>query len=85
MTISQRDYESVKAMFIKETDSAYKILEVEPSASDDDIKRAYRELAKKYHPDKVSHLGEDVKLAAEEKFTKLNTAYETVKQERGIN
>ncbi|HDY76122.1 MAG TPA: molecular chaperone DjiA, partial [Candidatus Marinimicrobia bacterium] len=73
-----------KAMFIKDTDSAYKIMEVSPSATNDEIKKAYRELAKKYHPDKVSHLGEDVKKAAEEKFTKLNAAYEAIKQERGM-
>jgi DnaJ like chaperone protein len=85
MSISHQDYESVKAMFIKETDSAYKILEVNASATNDEIKKAYRELAKKYHPDKVTHLGEDVKLAAEQKFTTLNAAYEAVKQERGMN
>lgn len=85
MNISSKDFESVKAMFIKDTDSAYKILEVEASTSNDEIKKAYRELAKKYHPDKVSHLGEDVKLAAEQKFTKLNAAYVAVKQERGMN
>jgi DnaJ like chaperone protein len=83
--ISRNDYESVKAMFIKDTGSAYKILEVSPDATDDEIKKAYRELAKKYHPDKVSHLGNDVRMAAEEKFTKLNAAYEAVKQERGMN
>ena len=82
--ISAVDYGSIKAMFIKETDSAYKILEVTPDASNDDIKKAYRELAKKYHPDKVSHLGEDVKKAAEEKIVKLNAAYEEIKEERGI-
>ena len=85
MGIGYKDYESIKAMFIKDTESAYKILEVEASASNNELKTAYRELAKKYHPDKVSHLGEDVKLAAEQKFTKLNAAYEAVKQERGIN
>jgi len=85
MSISHQDFESVKAMFIKETDSAYKILEVNASATNDEIKKAYRELAKKYHPDKVSHIGEDVKLAAEQKFTTLNAAYEAVKQERGMN
>ena len=85
MGIGRKDYESIKAMFIKETDSAYKILEVSPSASDDEIKKAFRELAKKYHPDKVAHLGEEIKKAAEVKFTTLNAAYEAVKQERGMN
>lgn len=85
MSIGPKDYESIKAMFIKETDSAYKILEVSPDATNEEIKKAYRELAKKYHPDKVSHLGEDVNKAAEQKFTILNAAYEAVKQERGMN
>jgi DnaJ like chaperone protein len=85
MGVGNKDYESIKAMFIKDTDSAYKILEVEANANDEDIKKAYRELAKKYHPDKVSHLGEDVKIAAEQKFTKLNAAYDAIKQERGMN
>jgi len=85
MGINTNDFESIKAMFVKETGSAYQILEVSPDASDDELKKAYRELAKKYHPDKVSHLGEEVKMAAEEKFTRLNAAYEAVKEERGMN
>jgi len=82
--VGAKDFESIKAMFIKDTDSAYKILEVSPTATNEEIKQAYRELAKKYHPDKVTHLGDDVRKAAEEKFTKLNAAYEAIKQERGM-
>jgi DnaJ like chaperone protein len=82
--ISRSDYDSIKAMFIKETDSAYKILEISPDATNEEVKKAYRELAKKYHPDKVSHLGEDVKRAAEEKITQLNAAYEAIKEKRGM-
>ncbi len=85
MGVNPNDFESIKAMFVKETGSAYKILEVSPEATDDEIKQAYRELAKKYHPDKVAHLGEEVKLAAEDKFTRLNAAYEAIKEERGMN
>lgn len=83
--INQKEFESIKAMFIKDTNSAYKILEIEPSATNEEVKKAYREMAKKYHPDKVSHLGDDVKKNAEAKFTSLNTAYEAIKQERGMN
>ena len=71
-------------MFIKDTKSAYKILEITPDASDDEIKKAYRKMAVKYHPDKVSHLGGDVVKAAKEKFQKLNTAYNQIKKEREI-
>jgi len=82
--ISSRDYESIRNMFIPSTDSAYKILEVDPSATDSEVKRAYRRMARKYHPDTVSHLGDDLRLAAEEKFKKLNEAYEKIKKERNI-
>lgn len=82
--ISNNDYVSIKAMFIKDTNSAYQILEISPDATNDELKKAYRELAKKYHPDKVSHLGEEIKKAAEVKIIKLNAAYEAIKEERGI-
>ncbi len=71
-------------MFVPETDSALKILEIERSASDEDIKKAYRKMAMKYHPDKVSQLGEDYRKSAEEKFRKVNEAYEKIKKERNM-
>lgn len=71
-------------MFVPETDSAYKILEIDPGATDDEIKKAFRKMAMKYHPDKVSHLGEEFKKVAEEKFKKVNEAYERIKKERNI-
>ncbi|MDD2611838.1 MAG: DnaJ domain-containing protein, partial [Bacteroidales bacterium] len=83
--ISSVDYESIQAMFVKNTESAYKILEITPQVADDEIKKAYKKMAVKYHPDKVSHLGEDVQKAANEKFKKVNVAYEQIKKERGMN
>lgn len=82
--LSSHDFQSIKSMFIKDTTSAYTILEITPDASDDEIKKAYRKMAVKYHPDKVSHLGVDVAKAAKEKFQKLSTAYNQIKKERGI-
>ena len=84
MDITNSDFQSVKAMFIKETDSAYKILGIDASASDEEVKRAYREMAKKNHPDLVSNLGEEVRQAAEKKFQEVNAAYEAIKKQRGI-
>ena len=82
--ISSKDYESIRSMFVKNTDSAYKILEIDPSASDEEIKKAYRKMAMKYHPDKVSYLGDDFQKAAKEKFQKVNEAYEEIKKQRKI-
>jgi DnaJ like chaperone protein len=82
--ISSSDYLSIRNMFIPETDSSYKILEIDRSATNEEVKKAYRKMALKYHPDKVSHLGEDFRKAADEKFKKMNEAYEKIKKERNI-
>jgi DnaJ like chaperone protein len=82
--ITSADFMSIRNMFLPETDSFYKILEVDPSATNDEVKKAYRRMAMKYHPDKVSQLGEDFKKTADEKFMKVNEAYERIKKERNI-
>ncbi len=84
MGISVKDKDSVKYMFIPKTDSAYKILELEPDSSNDEVKKAYRKMAMKFHPDKVSHLGTDFQKFANEKFKKVNEAYSNIKKERNI-
>lgn len=82
--IMSSDAESVLAMFVRTTESAYTVLEITPSATDDEVKTAYRRLAMKNHPDKVASLGPEVQKAAEEKFKKIQEAYETIKKERGL-
>lgn len=82
--ISQIDIESIQNMFLKSTDWAYKILEVDTKATDEQVRKAYRKMAMKYHPDKVSYLGEEIKQKADEKFKKINEAYEVIKKERGF-
>jgi len=82
MGINNSDFESIQAMFVPNTDADYKILEISPSASNDEVKKAYRKMAMKFHPDKVSNLGEDFQNAAKEKFQKVNQAYENIKKER---
>jgi DnaJ like chaperone protein len=82
--ISQMDIESIQNMFLKSTDWAYKILEVDATVSDEEVRKAFRKMAMKNHPDKVSYLGEEIKQKANEKFKKINEAYEAIKKERGI-
>lgn len=82
--ISAADFNSLKAMYFKDTNSDYKILEIEPSATDDEVKKAYRKMAVKFHPDKVASLGEEVQKAAKEKFQKVQEAYENIKKQRGF-
>ena len=82
--ISSRDYESIKAMFYNSSDNAYKVLEITKAAPVDEIKKAYRKMAKKYHPDKVIHLGKEHQKGAEEKFRQVQAAYEQIQKERGF-
>ncbi len=79
--ISAGDYESIKAMFYNSKDNAYKILEIEKDATVEEIKRAYRKMAKKYHPDRVIHLGKEHQEGAEEKFRQVQEAYEQLQKE----
>ena len=62
----------------------YKVLGIDSSATEDEIKKAYRRLAMKYHPDKVEGMGEEVKKNAEAQFREINEAYEQIKAERGM-
>lgn len=82
--ISRDESESIFAMFDKGIDAAYQVLEIEKSASDEEVKKAYKRLAVKHHPDKVSNLGPDVQRAAEERFKSISEAYEKIKKDRGI-
>ena len=83
--LNASDAASVIAMYYRDTDSAYSVLGVSPSATDDEVKAAYRRMAMKNHPDKVATLGPEVQKAAEEKFRKIQQAYESIKKQRGMN
>lgn len=87
MGISRLDFDSIKAPYRKTEDVnwAYTTLEIEPTAGVDEIKKAYRTMAKKYHPDTVANLGEDIKKKATEKFRTINQAYEELKKKRNFN
>ena len=65
-------------------DEAYKILGISQNATNDEVKAAYRKMALKHHPDRVSTLGDDVREAAEKKFQEINNAKERIYKARGL-
>jgi DnaJ like chaperone protein len=85
LRLTERDFISIKAMFVKDQDNAYKILEIDKSVPDHEVKKAYRTMAKKYHPDKLMDMDEAYRKGAEEKFRKVQEAYEIVRKERGMS
>jgi len=84
MGISGRDFEAVKSIFIPDDNRAYGVLKVHPDDDVETIKKAYREMAVKYHPDKVANLGPEIQKLAEEKFKAVNDAYQTIRKARGF-
>jgi DnaJ like chaperone protein len=56
----------------------HEVLGVDRGASREEIRHAYRELANKYHPDKVAHLGEEFQKLAEKRFKEIQEAYQTL-------
>jgi DnaJ like chaperone protein len=82
--LSNSDVSSLIAMYYREEQSAYKVLEISPNATDDEVRAAYRRMAMKNHPDRVSTLGPDVQKAAAERFQQISEAYETIKKQRGM-
>ena len=84
LQLRSMDFESIKAMFVESADNAYKILEISPSATDVEVKKAYRTMAKKYHPDKLQTDDAALKKGAQEKFQQVQAAYEAIQKERGL-
>lgn len=87
MQIQPADYQSLLSLYRKQADPdwAYTALEITPAATDDEVKKAYRRMAMKYHPDKVANAGEEVRNQATAKFRAINEAYESIKKARGIS
>lgn len=85
--LSKADVDSIFAIYRptpQSNESNYRMLGIEPTATNDEVKKAYRKMAVKYHPDKVATLGPDVQKAAEEKFKAISQAYEAICKERGM-
>ena len=84
MRLSAQEVDSIFNLNHNDLESAYKVLEISPSATDEEVKNAYRKMALKHHPDRVATLGEDVRRAAERKFQEINEAKERIYKARGI-
>ena len=84
--IRAADIRSIAAMFAPQADpnADYRVLEVSPNAADDEVRKAYRRMSMKHHPDKVAHLGPEFQKTATEKFQRVNAAYAAIKKSRGL-
>lgn len=82
--IPPADMSSIKAMYYRDAESDYKILEIAADVTDEEVKKAYRRMAIRYHPDKVAQEGEAVQKAATEKFKRLQEAYDNIRRKRGM-
>lgn len=80
--ISEQDARSVRGHFIKEDsiEKYFMVLGLTPNASLEEVKKAYRDLCKKYHPDRLQHLGSEFKAASEDKIKEINEAYAHLKK-----
>lgn len=86
MAVQPADYQSLLALYQRHKDVnwAYTALEISPAATNDEVKKAYRRMAMKYHPDKVANASEELRKQATNKFRGINEAYEHIKQQRGM-
>lgn len=86
MSVQDADYQSILALYQRGKDAnwAYTALEITPSATNEEVKKAYRRMAMKYHPDKVANAGEEIRQQATDKFRGINEAYEHIKKQRGL-
>lgn len=84
MRMDMADLDSMLNLQKDTLDDAYAVLGISPDATDDEVRKAYRNLALKHHPDRVATLGEDIRRAAEKKFQEINEAKEKIYKARGM-
>ncbi|MBM6661962.1 DnaJ domain-containing protein [Marseilla massiliensis] len=84
LRMASSDVDSMLNLGGDSLEAAYKVLGVPPTATDDEVRKAYRKLALEHHPDRVAALGEDIRRAAEKKFQEINEAKERIYKARGM-
>lgn len=82
--ISEKDVSSIEQAFAPGAGDPFLVLEIEKTATDSEVKKAYRRLANKFHPDKIGDLGDEHKAKAKERFIQVQDAYEKIKKSRGF-
>lgn len=85
MNINSYDFESIQSMFLSKGSNSekwYTILGISKDATDTEVKKAYRKMAVKYHPDKLIGVSDDIKKLAEEKFLVVKESYEQIMKGR---
>lgn len=82
--LEAKDFKSMMAMHQQVAVSAFEILEIDSTATNEAVRKAYYRLAKLHHPDRVAHLGEAYLQSAKEKFQRIQRAYEEIRQSRGM-
>ena len=82
--ISSLDYKSIEGMYKDNLESAFNVLGINKESTNIEIKKAYRKMANKYHPDKIAHLGNEFKEIAHDKFKSVSEAYTRIKKDRNI-
>jgi len=85
LNVPPMDFGSVRGMFKHDIKADYEVIGVDESATDEEVKKAYRKLAIRYHPDKVASMGEEYQKGAKEKFQRLQEAYDNIKKSRGFS
>lgn len=84
MGMADADLDSMLKLSGGTLDDAYAVLGVPPTATDDEVRRAYSKLALQHHPDRVAALGDDIRRAAEKKFQEINEAKERIYKAMGM-
>jgi len=85
LKLSREEHERIKGRHaVAKKSDHYAVLGIKSSASDEALKKAYRQLATQYHPDKVSHLGDELIAFANTKFQEINDSYQAIRKERGF-
>ena len=84
--INDNDFNSIQAMLLNKTDitNSYVVLGVSKNSTNEEIKAAYRKLVKKYHPDKLNNISDDLVELSKKKFQDLQDAYSNIKLDRGF-